>query len=514
LPPLQAGGGEATVSFELDWSALGPESWWWPNKPFNASYEAQLHWLNLSLSSAASGQLLSRAQHRFGFVEHAEGASFYTLNGLRNNMLSDATPEAGMSWYDAYSKPAFQHSAAGSSNSSGAAASWRSYMALGLSACRLHQSTPTAAMLQAADEVGFLLKPESPIRGACSYEPCPGSSAPGFAQSMAELARACRGHPSVVAYSLENESSEQSSAASFFGALIDAAAAEDASVPFTTEGSPGSSAVPVVYNGSSSGRHGVNMAHYSVPAVGSSFISGVGECAWCVANGLEQFSSLALQGRLAGMAYYAGWDLLNYWSNLLQGASAAQHAWQQRPCQGRDRQPGLDGWGSEVVGWVQRAFHPFLVLDVQAAAANPIYAGPGWPYSVRRLAPGANATVSAVLFHDVLAGSSRPWEASSWLLTLEWQVQWDSGGQGGQPVAGCSSSGRQAVAVQPGWQAQVAGVGCERVPEAGGGGGGGSSGSGGGGGGGSRRLYTVLRSLDAGGVVRYVEDRVYALVEW
>lgn len=54
----------------------------------------------------------------------------------------------------------------------------------------------------------------------------------------------------------------------------------------------------------------MNMLHYAVPPPEPSvdpFIRGVGECAWCVPNGLEQYSGLALAGRLADVAYYAGW---------------------------------------------------------------------------------------------------------------------------------------------------------------------------------------------------------------
>lgn len=68
-----------------------------------------------------------------------------------------------------------------------AAETWSRYMRVGITSNRIHQSTPTQAMMDAADEVGFLLKPESPIRGCPGYEPCvPG---PVFPQSVTELVR-------------------------------------------------------------------------------------------------------------------------------------------------------------------------------------------------------------------------------------------------------------------------------------------------------------------------------------
>ncbi len=87
-------GATATASFVLDWAAPGWASWWWPNRPFNETYLAQLHWLNATLE--VGGVPASTASQRFGVVDHAEGATYYyTLNGVRLNQLSDATPENG-----------------------------------------------------------------------------------------------------------------------------------------------------------------------------------------------------------------------------------------------------------------------------------------------------------------------------------------------------------------------------------------------------------------------------------
>lgn len=186
----------------------------------------QLHFLNASL--IVRGQPVTSSSHRFGVVTHAEGPTYYyTLNGARINQISDATPENGMSFYDAYA----DERAFGSSG--GAQESWRRYMLLGITSNRIHQSTPTPAMLNAADEVGFLLKPETPIRGCPGYEQCNASSEL-LRQSVAELVAICRGHPSIVAFSVENESGE----GFLLGDLVDAAA-NLAHVPLTTEGSGG-----------------------------------------------------------------------------------------------------------------------------------------------------------------------------------------------------------------------------------------------------------------------------------
>ena len=169
LEDLAPGGGSGVLQFSLDWSAVGQAAWWWPNRPFSEGYSAQLHYLNVSLhlqggsSSTASASAIAAAAAvaaappppastgsvRFGFVEHAARAYFWTLNGVRVNHLSDATPENGMSYYDAY---AFS----GSFIAQNPWELWRSYMRVGITSNRIHQSTPTEEMLRAADEVGFL----------------------------------------------------------------------------------------------------------------------------------------------------------------------------------------------------------------------------------------------------------------------------------------------------------------------------------------------------------------------
>lgn len=78
----------ATVVLVIPWLAP-PESMWWPNRPWNASYITQLHWFNATLSDGAS--VVATAAQRFGFVEHAEGSFYYTVNGVRHNQLSDGT---------------------------------------------------------------------------------------------------------------------------------------------------------------------------------------------------------------------------------------------------------------------------------------------------------------------------------------------------------------------------------------------------------------------------------------
>ena len=122
-------GGAVTAAFSVPWEGVGPESWWWPNRPYDPAYLAQLHFLNITLATGAVSST------RFGFVEHAAGgAYFYTLNGVRINHISDATPENGMSYYDAY---AFS----GAFFQTNPRDVWRSYMKAGITSNRIHRAS-------------------------------------------------------------------------------------------------------------------------------------------------------------------------------------------------------------------------------------------------------------------------------------------------------------------------------------------------------------------------------------
>ena len=205
----------------VDWN-LGRESYWWPNKPFHEDYRAQLH--NLTITVTEEGRVVDSKTRRFGFVEWGEGPYYYTVNGVRINQISDGTPEPAMSDYDSYSlSPAFLPPA---DRTKGCPESWKRFMRLGISANRTHQSTPTEYMLNVADELGFMLIPESPIRGKGRQK----WHDEYLLRSVRELAIVSRNHPSVCRYSLMNESRLE-----WIPSLIDAIRGEDPTRPLVFE---------------------------------------------------------------------------------------------------------------------------------------------------------------------------------------------------------------------------------------------------------------------------------------
>lgn len=419
--------GEARVELPaIPWQ-LGPASWWWPNKPFREDYQAQLHWLDLTLAEGAAP--LHRWRQRFGFVEWSEGPFFYRVNGVRINHLGDGTPEAAMNEYDCYAvAPAFLPP---TGPGTGFPETVRRYQRMGMCTYRVHQSTSTPYMMDVADELGFMLIPETAIR--CNQEVWDDVLIP---QTVQELAQVCRNHPSTCRYSLLNETHP-----AWVGPLADAITTVDPTRPLVFEDNM-QNKVGAVFG--RNGTHAYCMLHYQPHPKRAQMISGVGECAWANAgptgNGVEDFAIRALDGRCSDIAYYAGWDWINYWPNFLQGMDAQRHAWKQKECRHDDRTDGVDGWDSPVMRWVQRCFHPHLILDRDFHLGNGPMAK-DWPKRIPVFAPGEDIVRDLVAFNDTVRGPQ--------VVTLRWSARWD-GAEG--PVA--IQDGQMDIPVAHGFHAE------------------------------------------------------------
>ena len=452
----------------VNW-ARGSGSYWWPNKPFRENYTPQLHNLDFSLSE--KGKTLQTLTRRFGFVEWTEGPYYYLVNGVRLNFISDATPEAAMSEYDCYSTAAafLPPTVAGT----GCPETWKRYMRLGICANRIHQSTPTEYMMNAADETGFMLIPETAIRGYQQER----WNEENFTRAPKELAQACRNHPSVCFYSLQNEENP-----AWVGALADAIVTVDATRPLVFEDSEQNHPGAVFGR---SGAHAYALLHYRpAPTNATSMIAGMGECAW---NGsanqrtnapfLEQFAFQVIQGRCANWAYYSGWDWINYWPNFLEGMSAAKHVWKQQYHE--DRQAGQDGWNSPVINWVQKAFSPCLVLDADFYFTNGIF-GANWPAKLPLYHSGQSFERTVQVFNDELDGDE---------VLLRWSLHWDS------PQGPLVDEKQEHLKIKPGFHlaetihAQIPSIHIKVV----------------------RHLYLVLESVKAG-QLRFHDESVCFLV--
>lgn len=403
----------ATVRAELGpvaWD-LGPESYWWPNLPFREDYQAQLHILSLTL--AEGGKAWQEQPQRFGFVEHAEGPYYYTVNGVRYTGFSDGSAEGQSSFYDSYSSPAWQEP---TGPGTGAPESWRRYLRAGINMNRLHCSPPTEAMMRAADEVGFMLVPEAPIWGnnLSRYNP---QYTP---QTYHDLGRACRNHPCVARYSLTNEVRDRNPKGDRWPwrAAIDDMRDVDDTRPLVYEmHSFGSEKIAGLKGG-----HAWVMQHYDNirEKVGEGKgVRGMGEHFW-FENSIGVFAVGCRTMRLNDWCYMAGWSWLNYWPNFLQGMNHDLHAW--KPQDHPDRKDGIDGWGSPVVEFCRQSLHPYLAQDLGVLAENPgapKELGGGrieWPYQRPVVIAGWRTERQVELFNGGLAGNQ---------LALRWSAHWD-----------------------------------------------------------------------------------------
>jgi hypothetical protein len=384
---------------------LGPDSYWWPNIPYREDYLAQLHFLNLQVKEGAA--LLQSYPQRFGFVEHAEGPYYYMVNGVRVTGISDATAEGQVSFYDAYVSPAWLPP---TGPGTGAPESWRRYMRVGINTNRLHCSPPTEYMMQAADEVGFMVIPEAPIWGnsLSRYDP---QYTP---HTYHDLGRACRNHPSIARYSLANEVREDMNV--WRPAIDDMREVDDAH-PLVFE----TCYPPCRINGIKGG-HAFLMAHYQSiqeKITHEKGPCGMGEHFWDT-NGIGLFAVGARTLRMNDWCYMSGWSWVNYWPNFLQGMNHDLHAWKVNDAP--DRMDGIDGWGSPIVQFVQQSFHPYLVQDHLTLKQNPgepVPLGGGqiqWPYQNSACAAGKSVERLVEVFNGGLTGNR---------LTLLWSLHWD-----------------------------------------------------------------------------------------
>lgn len=386
---------------------LGPESYWWPNIPFREEFAPQLHLLELKIEDGS--KVWQAYPQRFGFVEHAEGPFYYTVNGVRYTGFSDSTAEGQVSHFDSYSSPAWLPP---TGPGTGAPESWRRYMRIGMNMNRLHCSPPTEYMMDAADEVGMLLIPEAPIWGnglsrySRQYTP----------QTLHDMGRASRNHPSVARYSLTNEVRDWPT--EWPSAIDDMREVDDIR--------------PLVYElvrhgtgkvtGPKSGSHAWTMDHYSRidEKVGDGKgIRGMGEHFW-KKNSMGEYAVGIRTLRVNGWCYMSGWSWINYWPNFLQGMSHELHAW--KPENHADRTDGVDGWGSPIVLFTQRSLHPYLIQDLGVLAGNPgeprLLASGGieWPYQMPRVVGGKKIERTVAIFNGGLKGSR---------LSFLWSAHWD-----------------------------------------------------------------------------------------
>jgi hypothetical protein len=426
---------------------LGQASYWWPNIPFREEYTPQLHNLNLTLKQGNTA--LDSYTQRFGFVEYGEGPYFYTLNGLRIGVqaaASDTEPTEGFSKAAAFLPP--------TGPSTGCPETWRRYLRLGINTLRTHQTTPSDYMLQAADEVGFMIIPETAIRGSDNSNT---SFGPVYMpQAERELAQVSRNHPSVCRYSLHNEADGRITGGGAFieppGAdgkaapeltmLIDAIREADDTRPLVVESDQHA---PFGRIDGANGGHAYAMLHYQEyrnwPQ--KQTIIGLGEYAYqewpptyCQLisrfegggnAALVRTGDLGLDMRMRDIPYFSILTVSGFWSNFLEGRTGR-----------RDRKDGVDGWGSEEIKFIQHALDPYVIVDRAFwARDNNLCYSKNWPLTPPWYTARQTVNREIEVFNGGFAGNR---------MSVLWETRWDS------PAGKTAASGAlEPFLVEPGF---------------------------------------------------------------
>ena len=391
------------VSFENVKWLEGPESYWWPNIPFDQEYRAQLN--ILSIRFIADGQDSQIWSNRFGFVEYTEGPYYYEVNGVRVTGFGDGTSESHFNVYDAYSSPTF---------TTDAYETYFRHFKVGLNTFRTHQSIPAKYMLDVADEVGFMIIPETPIRGGNN----------GWSDNMPkivkEMVNLCRNNASVCRYSAANE---VSSHAEPWSTLIDEIMEEDDSRPIAYDDF--SFDEPRVIHGRSGGR-AMTAIHYAGYRKRDDIITSIGEYA-----PIYEMPDIARRMRYNDVAYFAPWCWMNYWPNLLQGMHQKNAGWPTRA----DRVDGVDGWNSPEIDFLQKSYHPFLLMDYEIHMLNRFTTN--WPADSITMNPKKEYTREIELFNSVLTDGE---------FVLDWKIR--LGGLDGKVIAEGKSKPKTIKAAQ------------------------------------------------------------------
>ena len=261
-----------------------------------------------------------------------------------------------------------------------------------------------------------------------------------FCGQLQGMIRAVRNHPCVARYSLANESlpAATGSRDNPWRWLIDAAMEVDHTRPYVFEVNNGQTGpVPGMQRG-----HAQQMEHYTQILVSNDHLRGMGECAWAT-DGMEVFPLMGMKMRLNDWAHFAPWSWINFWPNFLEGMSHERHPWKAN--NHRDRRDDVDGWGSPSVMLVQRAIHPYLVVDRALLEAGPqLRANSARSHAVSagivpRYHAGGAVSRSIDVFNGGLAGRE---------LELKWEARWDA------PYGELFRAGRSGpIEIEPGFHA-------------------------------------------------------------
>ncbi|MGD0835938.1 MAG: glycoside hydrolase family 2 TIM barrel-domain containing protein [Polyangia bacterium] len=429
--PVTADPGTTTTTTigPIAWG-LGTTSYWWPNVPYQATYQAQLH--NLSLELKRGGSTIQTKVVRFGFRQSDRLRAdtthvYYYLNGVRVNYHGDNLQGADYDSIDNGGKGDAYDTLPGFLPPSNQSPGWpqavRNYQRLNYNIVRIHQELSAPYMLDTADELGFMVIGETAIRGSNNDQDFVTGHDNMVAHAQAMVMRD-RNHPSVMRWSQSNEPNDSSTDSNQFEAdLFNAITKLDSTRPVSSDvfGTGPNYGLPVpAYATIGHYIGGLGVYTEMINATNDN-PNGQGEYIWPKDNsrqGLTWFGTSAMAMRSQGASDVRPYALLSGWASVIPGVKTTQMTIEQGgpPAFGEDNLP--DPWSSPIITRIQAGFSPVLVADQSYWESNKNSDANGdWPTSVPTIAKGATRTTSLLVFNDTFAGTT---------VDVTWEVHADS----------------------------------------------------------------------------------------
>jgi Glycosyl hydrolases family 2, TIM barrel domain len=395
----------------IPWT-LGSGSYWWPNVPYVAGYKAELHDLNLQLTTF--GEKPAQAMYQFGFRQIDQVGDRYYLNDVPVDLRGTDEVHSGDT-YD--TNPGFGEPSA---TNPGWPGEVQNFLRLNYNVVRIHRFVATPYMLDVTDQMGLMVIDGSSVFGSGADMDFTAGLSNMESEVKAQVQRDLN-HPSVVRWSEANEpdwsipgltNGNIGGGAPFQKDLYETIESVDQTRPVSTEAF-------INYDGQVLPQYTV-ICHYAPEILANGPLSaegqytdntcqdnpgtvpgapyGQGEFVWpndTTAQGAMWFATAVAEMRLGGASDIRPYKTADWWPSLVSGVTTNGVV------------PATDPWSSPILQRVQDANSPLLVMDDAYWEANKLSDANGdWPAVTTYLGAGQQTTRILDVFNDTLSGNT------------------------------------------------------------------------------------------------------------